>query len=259
MYLDNFFRLIDHVYDVALGPGTRRNSQAVERELAAVIGPGEITATMLGRYLKKQLTSEAEPKTHLGLAQFLRAKSADPRWGKTDQDALTAVYDWLEYGPTGAPPKAPPDRHANRPTAEKIKSDRSTLVRGIEQAIPQMSPLEIVSAIESLSTALRFHLEGGVEADEEPEIPAPPCDENNAVTLVLGLKLGLPSPLTTEAIALVADKAHLDAGRARAILCGAQPTDDEFDLLAAATGLPVDRFRILVQSYVAIKEAESKG
>lgn len=253
-YLENFSTLIRHIYRVALG-SDEINSDAVEREIAAVVGRGKISATMLGRYIRGETKSELKPKTHLNFARFLQARDSNPRWGRDDQDALTALYDWLEYGPDGAPPNAPADRHKGRPTAEKIKAANSKILKSLSDAMPDMSTLEMLAAIEEMVEAIRYRLEdGGLESDSAPPAESI-CEDTKPLPTLLLVNMGLPRPVTDEAVNKLSQLTKLDEGRCKAILCGQMPTDDEVPNLAIAAKMPAPD----LAQYIRISNALSLG
>jgi hypothetical protein len=235
--LNNFRSLILHLHQIV--NGGEINNDALERDIELAIGPGQISATMLGRYLNttgkgEYLKREVRPTTYLSLARYLRIKEG-VKWGRSDQDALTAVYDWVAYGPGGAPAGAPADRHKNRPTAEQILAATSKTIEGLKRELPGLTNSELLQIAE---TCLSTVIDRGDDAPAPvPEpVPVPICEDSKPLPLLILIELGRTRPTTEsergEVVNLLASKTRIDPPRCREIICGDTPTADEIKLLA---------------------------
>jgi hypothetical protein len=235
------------------------NAVAVKR-IGALIGEGRINESMFGRYLKGDQKGEVQPSTYLSFAEFLN-KVQPARWGPTVDDALSLIYDWIIYGPDGAPSNAPADRHRGRPNAASIAAGNSVRVQGLTQAIPDMSLPEILEAMESLMVALRVRIE---DADDCPVLPTePPCNDDNPLASLIYNSLDRSRPESTaerqEAVESLAQRSGLAPGRCRAILCGDMPSQPEIDALAPVVGLKPEHLAMVIGRFHAASMPAQNG
>jgi hypothetical protein len=238
--LENFRNLIRHLHEVVLGTPDETNADAVERDIAFYIGPGKVSATMLGRYLNttgkgEYLKREVRPSTYLAIAQYIQQKTKAPRWGTTDQDALTAVYDWVVYGPNGAPENAPANRHSNRKPAAQILVEASKTIEALAEQVLNMSNSELLQGIALFTDTL---IQRGENKDEPDPAMAPqsPCEDDKPLPTLILIELGRSRPTTEaergEAVADLAQRTRIEPERCRDILCGQEVSADELALLA---------------------------
>ena len=258
--LGNFQLLARYVKDVALKGLPRSSNAAAVDRIGSLIGHGRINQSMFGRYLNGVQKGEVQPSTYLSFAEFLN-KVQPARWGPTVDDALTLIYDWLLYGPDGAPSNAPPDRHRGRPTAASIAAGNSVRVQGLTQAIPDMSLAEILEAMESLMVALRVRIE---DADECPVLPTePPCNDDNPLSSLIYNSLDRSRPESTaerqEAVEALAQRSGLAPNRCRAVLCGEMPSSSEIDALAPVVGLKPEHLSLVIGRFNAVSLPAQNG
>lgn len=246
--LENFCLLSRHLREVALRGSSRDSNAAAVARVAALIGEGRINASMFGRYLEGGQKAEVQPSTYLSFAEFF-LKAEAQTWGPTLDDALTRVYDWVVYGPDGAPDNAPADRHRGRPSVASIQAGKSPRIAGLSQDIPDMTLPEIVEAMESLIVALRWRLEGSDDA--APAMAAePPCNDDNPLASLIYVSMRYSRPCTEgerqEIVAELSEQSQIPSGRCRAILCGDSPTQAEIDALAGVVGMKAEHLSMVI-------------
>lgn len=255
--LENFRELARYVREVALRDSPRDSDAAVVDRITSLIGKSRINTSMFGRYIKGEQSAEVQPKTYLSFAEFLM--KAEPRkWGPTLDDALTQVYDWVVYGPEGAPPDAPEYRHRGRPGVAQIQAGNSPQTQRLAQDAPDMSVAEILDGIETLVSALRWRIQDlGEDTDSLPTALAPPlpCNDDNPLSSLLYASLQRPRPTNEadrkEAVAELSKRSGLSHGRCRAILCGDHPSQSEVDALAGVVNMPPEHLSLVIGRFHA--------
>lgn len=258
--LQNFQLLARYVKDVALKGSPRTSKAAAVDRIGALIGHGRINQSMFGRYLNGVQKGEVQPSTYLSFAEFLN-KAEPARWGPTVEDALTLIYDWLMYGPDGAPSNAPPDRHRGRPNVASIQAGHSVRVQGLTQDIPEMTLPEILEAMESLVVALRVRID---DLDECPVLaPEPPCNDDNPLASLIYVSLQRSRPTSSgerqEAVEDLAQRSGLAPQRCRDILCGDTPSPDEVDALALVVGMKPEHLSLVIGRFRAASLPAQNG